>query len=42
MHQVQPMLTLLLLFATLIALWGGLAHRHGPGPADQPGADQPA
>jgi hypothetical protein len=36
------MLTLFLLFATLIALWGGLAHRQGPAPAEQHGSEQPA
>jgi hypothetical protein len=36
------MLTLFLLFATLIALWGGLVHRHGPIPAEQPASEQPA
>jgi hypothetical protein len=36
------MLTLFVLFATLIAVWGGLAHQHAPAPAEQPGSEQPA
>jgi hypothetical protein len=36
------MLTLFLLFAALIALWGGLAHRHAPAPGEQTGPEQPA